>query len=340
VLDIYAISGEKRENGLSGDPFFDSLGFRNRLREEANRNLYGALPYRPVLRLQGSNIAGFIPGMCAGKLPDWCYQGDPRGDIRVFSAKSRRNLMQEIGAVCWEWVDERQLYTLCLTYPAEWPDVKTAKAHLQNLHRELGDGGIQNEFIWKMEFQGRGAPHFHVLGIFGADYKNLRRRVIRVWYRLVKNWCLREKGNECWERICGDFKRYLAWDDGGAGKGVVACVPDIKKTAVYLSNYYTADRGKRFAKEAQHRAPEGVAPGRYWGVRGKGSGLLPRPCADHELTLYQYMSLRRVVRRYMKKPGRRYRSGSFGFRLSFLNDADQIGLFEWVKKLSPYGGGK
>lgn len=85
--------------------------------------------------------------------------GGKRGDIEIFSAGSRYRLFRllhqlEFKTVCF----------LTLTYPDEFPtDPKIYKANLKEFHRkfEVEWPGVQG--VWRLEFQKRGAPHYHIM---------------------------------------------------------------------------------------------------------------------------------------------------------------------------------
>lgn len=93
-----------------------------------------------------------------------------RGQISEFSAKSRKRLLEKMARL-----DRRQIHQMrykprfvTLTYGSAYPDAKTAKGHLRaflkRLARRWPVGGV-----WRLEFQERGAPHFHLL-LFGLPY--------------------------------------------------------------------------------------------------------------------------------------------------------------------------
>lgn len=85
--------------------------------------------------------------------------GGKRGEVKVFSSDSRRRLFQLLHKLKFERV------TFCtLTYPAEFPtDARRYKAHLKEYRRrfELRWGKIPA--VWRLEFQERGAPHYHLM---------------------------------------------------------------------------------------------------------------------------------------------------------------------------------
>lgn len=90
-----------------------------------------------------------------------------RGIIRGMSPKSRKRMIE--GIAQWLNFDEGRSYFITITYHEEWGvDFKAWKRDIEvfckRMKRKLeGIGGL-----WKLEFQKRGAPHYHIL-ISGAN---------------------------------------------------------------------------------------------------------------------------------------------------------------------------
>jgi hypothetical protein len=85
--------------------------------------------------------------------------GGKRGEIEVFSAGSRYRLFRLLHQLSFE-----KITFITLTYPDEFPaDAKVYKANLKEFHRkfEIAYPGVQG--VWRLEFQKRGAPHFHIM---------------------------------------------------------------------------------------------------------------------------------------------------------------------------------
>lgn len=104
----------------------------------------------------------------------------PRGDVIEFSRKSRQRLRFVAANT-----DARFTTMITLTYPADYPaDGQVVKGHL---HRFLGWllHNYPGQYLWFIEFQKRGAPHFHVLyrGSIGVTLS--LRKVSRTWYEIV-----------------------------------------------------------------------------------------------------------------------------------------------------------
>lgn len=80
-----------------------------------------------------------------------------------------------------------------LTYPAVWePNARTWKRHLDMLTKRMRRRYPELAGFWKLEFQRRGAPHFHLM-IFGAPttednpraFVELRQWIATNWFEVV-----------------------------------------------------------------------------------------------------------------------------------------------------------
>ena len=84
-----------------------------------------------------------------------------RGIISDFSRASRSRLFD-----IFHRLDiKRKAIFVTLTYGKEYPDAKTAKIHLKTLLERIRKKlvGMDVSAVWRMEFQERGAPHFHLI---------------------------------------------------------------------------------------------------------------------------------------------------------------------------------
>jgi len=86
--------------------------------------------------------------------------GPKRSEIKEFSEKSRQRLRLSLAKV-----DQRKCGSPIfgtLTYPAEFPiDSETFKRHLKIFSQRFLRAFPYAGFHWKLEFQTRGAAHFH-----------------------------------------------------------------------------------------------------------------------------------------------------------------------------------
>src|SRR5205823_1017705 len=106
-----------------------------------------------------------------------------RGQINGFSFAARRRLLR----LCAE-VDRRECRLLplfvTLTYPSVWPaDPADWKRQLDRFFHRLKRGWPDAAAIWRLEFQRRGAPHFHLL-VFGLEFLPATW-VAAAWYEIV-----------------------------------------------------------------------------------------------------------------------------------------------------------
>lgn len=154
-------------------------------------------------------------------------------------------------------------YFVTLTYPERYPDDgRVWKKHLRAFLRRLERRGLQGA-VWRLEFQERGAPHFHLLLVFvdKVDLSWLREYVSVAWYEVVGS---------------GDEKHFLAGTNCQqvrVGRGLMS----------YIAKY--------LAKEAV----DGVAVGRRWGVVGE---LPLATCAVFSLDYRGWIEFCRRVRRW------------------------------------------
>lgn len=132
-----------------------------------------------------------------------------------------------------------------LTYPGFFTtNGKTVKNDLKRFLQELrrqyvrdsGDDGKHSSF-WFLEFQSRGAPHFHIFTTWSPDYEWVAKR----WYEIVNSEDIRHLH-------AGTRTEYLV--AGRAG------------TISYASKYALKNEQKEVPKNYEN-------VGRFWGVTGR-----------------------------------------------------------------------
>lgn len=161
----------------------------------------------------------------------------PRGRVREFSRKSRTRLQQTLCAIPTAHIGRGMLF-VTLTYPRAYPGSWALwKAQLHNWRKRLFKRVPRAAFVWKLEPQQRGAPHFHLI-VVGVPF-------------LAKDWLSRS-----WYEVVGSHDpKHLA-----AGTNV-QLVQSSRGVAAYAAKYT--------AKAQQLPADWQEGVGRWWGVYGR-----------------------------------------------------------------------
>lgn len=111
------------------------------------------LPHKRTLRVYPDMISVSPPssGGQAG--------GGKRNEIKVFSSESRYRLIRMMHTLEFDRVT-----FATLTYPADFPtEAKKYKAHLKEYRRRFERLYGPLRAVWRLEFQKRGAPHYHLM---------------------------------------------------------------------------------------------------------------------------------------------------------------------------------
>lgn len=201
--------------------------------------------------------------------------GKPGRQITEWSAASRANMILQITRLdVSELVSgERPPAMITLTLPGDWlsitPTAKDATACFQRFRKRWQKKFGRPSWIWKREFQRRGAPHWHLWTVPPVDHFETVRRPdgtvvtpdqqFRAW--LSETWtdCLRISDPE--ERR----RSLLAGTGIDTAEGLRA--RDPKRLAIYFLKESVGGEGKAY----QNRAPKewaGQSIGRFWGVSG------------------------------------------------------------------------
>lgn len=175
--------------------------------------------------------------------------GGPRGELREWSRDSRKRLMFYAANT------EIKFQTmLTLTYPNVESDGREVKKHLNHFLTRLRQKYSPVSYLWFLEWQKRGAPHYHVLTSCYVEHHWLAS----VWYAIV------DSGN-----------------------------PDHLKAGTRAEALREEEGGKRYAvkyaaKMYQKEVPDGYRNvGRMWGC---SRDVKPRPPVT--ITVEQYDLLR------------------------------------------------
>jgi len=222
--------------------------------------------------------------------------GPTGGFITKWSRKSRSAMCRTFAELDYSPLVEsgRVPAMVTLTYPGDWeavaPDGASVKRHMvlwrKRFQREYGE---QARYIWKLEFQRRGAPHIH-LWMAPPTSPGRSGLTFSVW--LSETWAQVVDHPDAVQKV----RHRLAGTGIDVRNGLRACDP--KRLAIYFTKHSSPNVNGN--KEYQHVVPElwrqpGHGPGRFWGVYG-----LKKAVAVVEIAQDAYMAARRIVRRWSR----------------------------------------
>jgi len=165
----------------------------------------------------------------------------PRGDILSFSTASKRRLKFTASNAFPELVSQ-----FGMTYHKTSPDGRTIKNHLDTFLKALRHKYSSAKYLWILEFQTRGVPHYHLFLTLPHDTPGLHKFMAETWHRIA------EPGSREHLRFHQHKRNFIAWDMGSGS---------------YLCKYLD--------KEHQKAVPVGfTGVGRFW---GSSRGLVPPP---------------------------------------------------------------
>lgn len=169
------------------------------------------------------------------------YSWSNRGEINSFSIPSKRRLKFQAANAFPELISQ-----FGMTYHKKSPDGRTVKKHLNQFLTELRQKYPNVKYLWILEFQTRGIPHFHLFLSLSYETKGLHKYLAETWHRIAE-----PKSREHL-RFHKHEKNFIAWDMGSGS---------------YLCKYLD--------KEHQKVVPEGfTGVGRFWGT---SRNLVPEP---------------------------------------------------------------
>jgi hypothetical protein len=216
--------------------------------------------------------------------------------ITEWSRKSRSSMCRTFAELDYSPLVEsgRVPAMITLTYPGDWevvaPEGASVKRHMvlwrKRFQREYGEPA---RYIWKLEFQRRGAPHIH-LWMAPPVSPGRSGRSFALW--LSEAWSLVVNHPDPAQKA----RHRLAGTAIDVRNGLKACDP--KRLAIYFTKHSSPNLNGD--KEYQHIVPElwrrpGRGPGRFWGVYG-----LKKSIAVVEVAQDAYLAARRIVRRWSR----------------------------------------
>ncbi|MDN5917369.1 MAG: helitron helicase-like domain-containing protein [Pseudonocardia sp.] len=237
---------------------------------------------------------------------EWPAEPEPSRVITEWSRKSRGRMVRRLCELNYAPLfadDQGQRHgrlpaMVTLTYPGDWmacvPTGRHLKAHLRAFRERYRRAwGEDLACLWKLEFQGRGAPHVHMLCTppHGHDQRTglpFRQWLSRTWADVVD---AQDPDERARHEVAGTGVDYA--------EGLRASDP--RRVSAYFLGHNTSGPG---GKEYQHRVPEqwqepGAGPGRFWGY-----WVLRPVTAIVEVTPDTAVAAARVMRRWSRAQGR------------------------------------
>lgn len=98
--------------------------------------------------------------------------GGKRERISEFTEASRRRFRERLGAVRYSHMG--RCFWVTLTYHNAFPDPDSAVVDVQRFLRYFRSRFPRGSYVWRLELQKRGAPHFHLLLWFGDTWHRYR----------------------------------------------------------------------------------------------------------------------------------------------------------------------
>lgn len=213
-------------------------------------------------------VGGSVLKLTGAKHPRGPRPAVKRGKVTSFSKQSRGRLLELVASINKPALRALPIF-LTLTYPGVFPtEGPVVKSHLDTFLKRLRRAFPQSACIWKLEFQARGAPHFHLL-LFGVPFIN-RYWLSKAWFEVVGS---------------GDTRHLQAGTR-------VEFIRSYKGVIFYAAKYV--------AKVDVGTSADGC--GRFWGVMGRE--FLPVEVIECALSFRAFFRARRVVERYMASKAR------------------------------------
>lgn len=218
-----------------------------------------------------------------------------RGDVQRFSARSRSRLLQMFART-----DLRRLPTHCtfttLTYHLTWADdAATWHNQIEEWDRRVRRAHPGSWSVWRLEFQERGAPHFHVLTFS--------------WEPIPES-TITEEWHDIGGRCCEWCDRYM----------------------VRVDPIETWEQASRYASKYEAKVDETIidrSSGRVWGVKGRKNRV--ETLYEVELSEAEAFAIRRIFKRIIRVANGYYRPGGTrsGVWVRCTNQTAKRAL-EWV----------
>lgn len=161
------------------------------------------------------------------------HQRGKRGSVEIFSYSSRRRLL-ELCRNSGHYINSQ----ICLTYHFALPeDGKAVKKQLNSFLTGLRYQYPGIHYVWVLEFQKRGFPHFHLFTDRVHEDKQFQK------------WCAR-----AWNKICGESEQHLKFQEHANN-----FMRWSMESGQYLVKQYLSKMDQKIVPEQY------LSVGRFWG---------------------------------------------------------------------------
>lgn len=225
-----------------------------------------------------------------------------RGKVVGFSRASRKRFIEDIQRLDSLILAGLEPKFLTLTYRHDI-DVQTAKKNLRALFERIRRRWPKSSGYWRLELQGRGVWHFHLL-LFGVPY--LHQSVWQRWWEKIVQHDLKSEGSHLFVNI--------------------KAVRSVKQLTNYVSKY----AAKMVDSASFLDNVSYLHAGRWWGKFNASS--LPYAAAQRMiLPLGKWFFIaRRAAKKIYKKINKTNQLGIKGFSLYM---EQSLGFFDWVQDI-------
>lgn len=203
------------------------------------------------------------------------HERGKRGKIEIFSPASRRRLL-EVCRNCGYHIKSQ----IVLTYHFGMPSTgRQVKAQLNNFLTQLRNAQPGVKYIWILEFQKRGVPHFHLFTDVHHEDEYFHQWCARTWNRVLE---------ESPQHLLfqADKRNFMKWEIGSGN---------------YLSKEYLSKMDQKIVPEKY------MEVGRFWGNSRNMIPLWQTLVSGVDISQYAYAKAVRIASKYRERFLRKFK---------------------------------
>lgn len=211
-----------------------------------------------AVKAHRDDVDGLVSELLAGK--DAPGSPAPSREILAWSRKSRANMVRRLVTLDYNpMLRDSVACMVTLTYPGQWlcvaPNGRAVKGHLRRFQKRYWKRwGVEMPAVWKLEFQRRGAPHFHLFTVIPPGCSDVHE--FRLW--VAKAW------SEVIDHPDPEQRRLGLVAGTGVDVYEASKMTDPKRVAVYFTKHGLL-AGKEYQNQPPQEWKETGSVGRFWG---------------------------------------------------------------------------